>query len=200
MALVSLWLGQWHGKGQPGISGGCGSLQSPSLPGAAASRAAGGMLVGASRVFGRAGFVLPELRSRTGQPGLLPASPQWLGGAGVVAMGGSLRGIGSRRLSPSAPTNQPTVGEAIPLPPTSLPCQQVFKEMLWPYKSHILKCPTSPLYCVLTHLVAQGSTRGCKQPIYPPPPALGLPAQLPPRSVDHGSGFAAAAFVSSRAG
>lgn len=52
-------------------------------------------------------------------------------------------------------------------PPASLPRRQVFKEMLLPYKSHLFEFPTGPLSCVPTHLVAQGSTRGHKQPIHP---------------------------------
>lgn len=168
-------------------------------PGAAASRAAGGMLAGASRLLGRVGSVSPDLQSRTREPGALPASPQELGGAGAVAVGGLCGVLGSRRLSPSAPGKQPAVGEAILLPPATLPRQRVFKEMLLPYKSHILKFPTSARYCVTTHLLAQGCARGCKQPICCP--VLGVPCPAPPAySTDDGGGFAAAAFVSSRAG
>lgn len=95
----------------------------------------------------------------------------------ATAGGAALRGTGPRRLPPSAPAKQSAVDEAILLPPASLPRRQVFKEMLLPYKSRLLKFPTSPLYCVATHLLTQGSARGSKQPIYRP--ALGLPAQIP---------------------
>lgn len=116
-----------------------------------------------------------------------------------MAVGGLCRVLGSGQLSPSAPGKQPAVGEAILLPPATLPRQQVFKEMLLPYKSRILKFPTSPRYCVTTQLLAQGRARGCKQPIYCP--VLGVPCPAPPAySTDDGGGFAAAAFVSSRAG
>lgn len=69
-------------------------------------------------------------------PGITPAA----GSAGRGAVWGSLWGRGSPPLSPSPPATQPTWA-ARPLCPRLPAPPQVFREMLLPYKSHLLKFP-----------------------------------------------------------
>lgn len=141
------------------ISVGGSSLQCPGPPGAAASHAASGMLAGASRILGHVGFVWPELRSRTRQPGLLPASPRRLGGAGAA-----LRGAGSHhhlhRQSSPPPAKRPLC-----LPPPS-PASRFLKKGFCPVDHIDQHFPPAPFTvslppCPLGEAPGAAQSRGC---------------------------------------